>query len=475
MNSPLAGLSVGAREKLAEFDVNGDGNLDPNEISQIVDTLANEQFRGRHLKYGFLALALVVVVLIGCMFGISWAVFLANKDTEVQQGVWVTRADKLPIQLGNSQMTVVDGMLCSRDASNATVSTQPNTVQRPLSANMTTAQLTSLTRVYLSSSTYRLVAGSPPTLLLSTPSGSLEVSGNSISGHRWPGGGHGDGLAGGNGHLHEIMAPIYQPASTCRTGFDSNGRSAIAAAVGHLPTKVRPRHAHRIKHGLELEKELVWVWRGMLIGLGIFFAFLAAITLGLIYAVGFASKNTVVENSTLVTRGTQAPVQVGNSAFTVDSRNMLVATHPGNSSNTTVPLLVQTTTVQTLKLLSSNMTASELQSVRKVYLKSTDGTELALKVTSCTLREDSSAPGRGLRVALLSTPSGMLQLRGEAVSVVAPGAGGVLLQQDGSPMAGLAGPASTTTARASIITGPYQHLFFRRRAAGKVEAAHVAG
>lgn len=296
--------------------------------------------------------------------------------------------------------------------------------------------------------------------------------------------------------------------------------------MGHLPTKVRPRHAHRIKHGLELEKEvrgsshcstwssflfhtpagscqearggrrgiihpdaclsqlpprygvpalilqLVWVWRGMLIGLGIFFAFLAAITLGLIYAVGFASKNTVVsdpvlielhvgtgelaeswcrhvvqdspshgpraskpqyaaidlppgsplatrpavpggaltgsctsippppkhtisrsyqhaplicyralaafcallrwllqvENSTLVTRGTQAPVQVGNSAFTVDSRNMLVATHPGNSSNTTVPLLVQTTTVQTLKLLSSNMTASELQSVRKVYV-----------------------------------------------------------------------------------------------------------
>ena len=71
----------------------------------------------------------------------------------------MTRADKLPIQLGNSQMTVVDGMLCSRDASNATVSTQPNTVQRPLSANMTTAQLTSLTRVYLSSSTYRCASG----------------------------------------------------------------------------------------------------------------------------------------------------------------------------------------------------------------------------------------------------------------------------------------------------------------------------
>ena len=78
---------------------------------------------------------------------------------QVVNGTWVTRADKLPIQLGNSQMTVVDGMLCSRDASNATVSTQPNTVQRPLSANMTTAQLTSLTRVYLSSSTYRCASG----------------------------------------------------------------------------------------------------------------------------------------------------------------------------------------------------------------------------------------------------------------------------------------------------------------------------
>ncbi|KAG2442583.1 hypothetical protein HXX76_002668 [Chlamydomonas incerta] len=188
----LSGLSVGAREKLAQFDINGDGNLDPNEISQIVETLANEQFRGRHLKYGFLALALVVVVLIGCLFGITWAVFLANKDTEVRQGVWVTRSDKVPIQLGNNQMTVLDGMLSSRGATNVTVSTVPSTVERPLNANMTSAQLTSLTRVYLRSSDgaqvglrvtgFRLVAGSPPTLLLSTPSGSLAVSGNSVSG-----------------------------------------------------------------------------------------------------------------------------------------------------------------------------------------------------------------------------------------------------------------------------------------------------
>ncbi|KAG2442582.1 hypothetical protein HXX76_002667 [Chlamydomonas incerta] len=177
----------------------------------------------------------------------------------------------------------------------------------------------------------------------------------------------------------------------------------------------------------------------MLIGLGVFFLFLVAITLGLIYAVGFASKNTVIEHNTLVSRTSRVPVQFGDSAFQVDSRNMLVVAHPGNSSNTTAPLLVQTTTVQTLTLLSSNMTAADLQSVRKIYLKSTDGTELALKVTSCTLREASSAPGRAVRVALLSTPSGMLQLRGEAVSVVAPGAVGVLLAQDGSPVSGLAG------------------------------------
>ncbi|KAG2448353.1 hypothetical protein HYH02_006935 [Chlamydomonas schloesseri] len=174
------------------FDINGDGNLDPSEISQIVETLANEQFRGRHLKYGFLALALVAVLLIGCMFGISWAVFLANKDTEVRQGVLVTRSDKVPIQLGNSQMTVVDGMLSSRGATNVTVSTTPSTVERPLNADMSAAQLTSLTRVYLRGSDaaqvglrvtgFWVLAGSPPMLLLSTPSGSLAVSGNTVTG-----------------------------------------------------------------------------------------------------------------------------------------------------------------------------------------------------------------------------------------------------------------------------------------------------
>jgi hypothetical protein len=72
-------------------------------------------------------------------------------------------------------------------------------------------------------------------------------------------------------------------------------------------------------------------------------------------------------------------------------------------------------------------------------LKSTDGTELALRVLSCTMREEVPASGgRGSRMALLSTPSGTLQLRGETVSVV-PGARGVLLQQDGNALSGLAG------------------------------------
>eukprot|EP00198_Chlamydomonas_reinhardtii_P013609 XP_001702946.1 predicted protein [Chlamydomonas reinhardtii] len=169
-----------------------DGEVEAAELTAVVDELVKTQFSSRLFMYGLMAMTFALVMILGCGFGLTWAVVLSQKDTTVVNGTWVTRADKLPIQLGNSQMTVVDGMLSSRHAANATVSTQPNTVQRPLSANMTTAQLTSLTRVYLSSSTgaqvglvvtgFRLVAGSPPTLLLSTPSGSLEVSGNSISG-----------------------------------------------------------------------------------------------------------------------------------------------------------------------------------------------------------------------------------------------------------------------------------------------------
>ncbi len=106
--------------------------------------------------------------------------------------MWVTRSNKVPIQLGNSQMTVVDGMLSTRGATNVTVSTTPSTVERPLSGDMSAAQLVSLKRVYLRSSGgaqmgmrvtgFRLLAGSPPTLLLSTPSGSLAVSGSTVSG-----------------------------------------------------------------------------------------------------------------------------------------------------------------------------------------------------------------------------------------------------------------------------------------------------
>ncbi|KAG2442581.1 hypothetical protein HXX76_002666 [Chlamydomonas incerta] len=188
----LASLTMETQEVLRKFDANGDGEVEAAELTAVVDELVKTQFSSRLFLYGLVAMTFALVMILGCGFGLTWAVVLSQKDTTVVNNTWVTRSDKVPIQLGNSQMTVLDGMLSSRGATNVTVSTVPGTVERPLNANMTSAQLTSLTRVYLRSSDgaqvglrvtgFRLVAGSPPTLLLSTPSGSLAVSGNSVSG-----------------------------------------------------------------------------------------------------------------------------------------------------------------------------------------------------------------------------------------------------------------------------------------------------
>ncbi|KAG2448351.1 hypothetical protein HYH02_006933 [Chlamydomonas schloesseri] len=188
----LASLSAEAQEVLKKFDANGDGEVEAAELTAVVDELVKTQFSSRLFLYGLMAMTFALVMILGSGFGLTWAVVLSQKDTTVVSNTWVTRSDKVPIQLGNSQMTVVDGMLSSRGATNVTVSTTPSTVERPLNADMSAAQLTSLTRVYLRGSDgaqvglrvtgFRVLAGSPPTLLLSTPSGSLVVSGNTVTG-----------------------------------------------------------------------------------------------------------------------------------------------------------------------------------------------------------------------------------------------------------------------------------------------------
>lgn len=60
-----------------------DGRIDANEIQTIVTTLVAEKFKSKAFKIGLIILAIFTTILLGAMFGLTWAVVAALKDTQV--------------------------------------------------------------------------------------------------------------------------------------------------------------------------------------------------------------------------------------------------------------------------------------------------------------------------------------------------------------------------------------------------------
>lgn len=52
-------------------------------MTSVVDNLVHHKLRSRWLLYGLLVLIVFTVILLGAMFGLTWAVILSLKDTKV--------------------------------------------------------------------------------------------------------------------------------------------------------------------------------------------------------------------------------------------------------------------------------------------------------------------------------------------------------------------------------------------------------
>ncbi|GFR39710.1 hypothetical protein Agub_g189 [Astrephomene gubernaculifera] len=106
------------RNILKKFDNNGDGRIDASEIQTIVSTLVAEKFKSKAFRIGLIILGVFTAVLLAAMFGLTWAVVSALKDTQVAGGVLVTN-DKAQqtVMIANKDMLVVDGLLVTRDTS----------------------------------------------------------------------------------------------------------------------------------------------------------------------------------------------------------------------------------------------------------------------------------------------------------------------------------------------------------------------
>ncbi|KAG2499952.1 hypothetical protein HYH03_002237 [Edaphochlamys debaryana] len=151
----IKGLDVEARKILEKFDADGDGYVDTEELGIVVAELVKTKFKGRLYLWGLAAITFALVMILGCGFGLTWAVLMANKDTSVKNNIWVVRGTDDPLRAASSSYTVRNNVMVPRGGSATSrlaVSTATLTRRVPLGANVTTAELAALTRVHLKSS-----------------------------------------------------------------------------------------------------------------------------------------------------------------------------------------------------------------------------------------------------------------------------------------------------------------------------------
>ncbi|KXZ51392.1 hypothetical protein GPECTOR_12g354 [Gonium pectorale] len=69
-------------DKLERLD---DGIIDASEVAAVVDDLVKEQALQRVYKFVAIGLFIVVIVLIGALTGITWAIVQLSKETKMTQ------------------------------------------------------------------------------------------------------------------------------------------------------------------------------------------------------------------------------------------------------------------------------------------------------------------------------------------------------------------------------------------------------
>ncbi|KAG2488265.1 hypothetical protein HYH03_013116 [Edaphochlamys debaryana] len=78
------------RKILQLYDANGDGRIDAGEIQEVVSTLVAETFKRRVLQMALVALLVFACLVLGSLFGLTYAVVGSLRDAKVVNDVLVT-------------------------------------------------------------------------------------------------------------------------------------------------------------------------------------------------------------------------------------------------------------------------------------------------------------------------------------------------------------------------------------------------
>jgi len=109
-------MSDKVRDTLRKFDVNDDEQLDIAEVTALVEHLLAEESQNKQLRYAIIFLAIFTSVMLAGMFGLTWAVVYALKDTKLDNGSQMVTKQGLLVQVGSADYATVGGVTVPRTA-----------------------------------------------------------------------------------------------------------------------------------------------------------------------------------------------------------------------------------------------------------------------------------------------------------------------------------------------------------------------
>ena len=137
------------RKKMAPLDISGDGSIDMEEFNEAVDLWVATRDRASRQSRIILGLVLLMLLLLGANFGLTYGVVHLAKDNEVKgSGVMYVKDSSTVVKTSSADFTISDrGSF--RAASGSALSTASQTTTVPLSSRVPQAYLQAMTRIQL--------------------------------------------------------------------------------------------------------------------------------------------------------------------------------------------------------------------------------------------------------------------------------------------------------------------------------------
>ncbi|KAG2423845.1 hypothetical protein HXX76_015005 [Chlamydomonas incerta] len=117
---------------LKELDKDGDGTIDANELVSHLEGVVSHRRERRWMWWIIAMLTLFNLFTIGAVVGLTYATMYSLKDSEVSGSTMYAKGTTEVVKTGNAEMTVVNGVMVSRQVTSADGTTTTTTVNTTL-------------------------------------------------------------------------------------------------------------------------------------------------------------------------------------------------------------------------------------------------------------------------------------------------------------------------------------------------------